>query len=135
MNVPVKAFLIVMLSAAISACGDGPEARQAIDLSGSWVGYAITGDGSQMDLRLTLSEGADGYSGTLQDVAENLPEMALRGIVVADNQFACEFDLPTDQGSDLIKITADYANETLSGSYVDPTGDSDRVFFRRAGGG
>ena len=131
MKTAMMAALVTVSALMASGPAHTQEPQQSVDLTGDWIGYAIAGDGTQLDFRMSLVRTEEGLTGTLRDVDGAMPEILLRNIVVVGTRLTCELDFPTETGADLIEVTLEYRNDTLSGSYVDPTGDSDRVFFRR----
>lgn len=133
MRTTVRSLLLAGVAAATAGCSSAENSQVSFDLTGEWVGYAIAGDGTQLDFTMTLTREEPGYTGTLRTPDGTIPEIVLRNIVVEDSTFTCDLDFPTQQGTDLIEVMLRFRNDSLSGSYVDPMGDSDRVFFRRAG--
>jgi hypothetical protein len=125
------AMKALVLAAAFTASGCAQTPESPVDLAGDWIGYAITGDGTRADLQMRLVKSENGYTGTISGTTEAIPEMVLRNILVRENRMIGEFDFPKGQEIELISIDLRYQDDTLEGSYVDPTGDSDRVSFRR----
>lgn len=134
MKVSMTVLILAMSAFPVTGCTDAADHPEPPDLTGNWTGYAIAGDGTQLNFTMTLDIEEDGYSGMLHDMEEAIPDIVLRNINVEDGTLSFDLDFPTDQGSDLIRVTLHHRNGTLSGSYTDPSGDSDRVSFRRDGG-
>jgi hypothetical protein len=125
------AMKALVLAAALTASGCAQTSESPVDLAGDWIGYAILGDGSRADFTMRLAKSEDGYTGTISGTTEAIPEMALRNILVRENRLIGEIDFPTGEGVELIRLDLRYEDDSLEGSYVDPTGDSDIVSFRR----
>ncbi|HUT08690.1 MAG TPA: hypothetical protein VMY15_07580, partial [Candidatus Latescibacteria bacterium] len=90
-------------------------AQKKPDVVGTWVGYAIVGDGSRVDFTVVIEKGQAGYEGKLFDTTGMIPESPLKNIVFKDNKLTFEFDLAEGMDSQLIKIDLTLENETLKG--------------------
>lgn len=125
----MKKTLLVLAVAALAllVLAGGVLAQKKPDVAGTWVGYAIVGDGSRVDITVVLEKGEAGYTGKLIEMSGMIPESLLKEIVFKDAKLTCEFDLAQDMESMLIKIELTLENETLKGTWLDPEGDSDVV--------
>jgi hypothetical protein len=112
---------------ALFALVSGAIAQKKPDVAGTWVGYAIVGDGSRVDFTVVIEKGEAGYTGKLSDTAGMIPESPLRNIVFKDKKLTFDFDFPQDMDSVLIRLELTMENETLKGAWFDPDGDSNIV--------
>ncbi len=105
----------------------GGFAQKKPDVVGTWVGYAIVGDGSRVDFTVVVEKGQTGYTGKLFDTTGMIPESPLKNMVFKDNKLTFEFDMAEGMDSQLIKIDLTLENETLKGAWFDPEGNSDLI--------
>lgn len=133
MRKAIALFALAALAFGSPGCAQTEESQVAVELSGGWLGSAILGDGTQAEIRMQLVRGEDGYTGTVRGTTNDIPEMVLREIVFDGSTFTAELDYPTEAGTDLIRLNLQYSDNTLNGTYTDPTGDSDRVRLWREG--
>jgi len=120
-------LILALVAAAFFALAAGAVAQKTPDVAGTWVGYAIVGDGSRVDLTLVIEKGNAGYTGKLSDMAGMVPESSLRNIVFKDKKLTFDFDFAQGMDSVLIKLDLTLENETLKGAWFDPDGNSDLV--------
>lgn len=104
---------------------------QSLDLTGEWTGHVILGNGTKADIRMSLSKGKKGYTGIIRGDSNTIPEMSLQNVILERNRLAFEVDFPAGQKIERIRFDLRYRDDTLKGSYTDPTGDSDEVSVRR----
>ena len=112
---------------ALLVLSGGVFAQKKPDVIGTWVGYAIVGDGSRVDFTVVIEKGQAGFTGKLFDMTGMIPESPLKNIVFKDNKLTFEFDLAEGMESSLIKIDLTLENETLKGAWFDPDGNSDMI--------
>jgi len=103
----------------------GVFAQNKPDVVGTWIGYALGGDGNRIDITVVIEKGAAGYTGKLSDATGMVPESPLKEIVFKDGKLTFEFDLAAE--SMLIKIELTLDGETLKGAWLDPEGNSDII--------
>jgi hypothetical protein len=103
----------------------GVFAQKKPDVVGTWIGYALGGDGNRIDITVVIEKGAAGYTGKLSDATGMVPESPLKEIVFKDGKLTFEFDLAAE--SMLIKIELTLDGETLKGAWLDPEGNSDII--------
>jgi len=112
---------------ALLVLSGGVFAQKKPDVIGTWVGYAIVGDGSRVDFTVVIEKGQAGFTGKLFDMTGMIPESPLKNIVFKDNKLTFEFDLAEGMESSLIKIDLTLENETLKGAWFDPDGNSNMI--------
>ncbi len=123
-----KTLLILVATAlALLILGAGLFAQKKPDVIGTWIGYAVVGDGSRVDITLVIDKGEAGYTGKLSDTTGMVPELPLKEIVFKDGKLTFEIDLAQGMESQLIKIELTLENETLNGAWFDPEGNSDVI--------
>jgi hypothetical protein len=120
-------LVLAVVAVALFALVSGAIAQKKPDVAGTWVGYAIVGDGSRVDFTVVIEKGEAGYTGKLSDTAGMIPESPLRNIVFKDKKLTFDFDFPQDMDSVLIRLELTMENETLKGAWFDPDGDSNIV--------
>ena len=123
-----KTLLILVATAlALLILGAGLFAQKKPDVIGTWIGYAVVGDGSRVDITLVIDKGEAGYTGKRCDTSGMVPESPLKEIVFKDGKLTFEIDLAQGMESQLIKIELTLENETLNGAWFDPEGNSDVI--------
>ena len=125
----MKKILIVLSVTVVVLCvlAGGLLAQNRPGFLGAWTGYTIIGDGSRVDVNLSLDKGEAGYTGTFE-LLWMTPELPLKNIVYKDGKLTSEFDLMDDDGSSqLIKIELALDKETLKGRWFDAEGKSDII--------
>ena len=118
-------LIVVIVTLTLLALAVGGFAQKKPDVVGTWVGYAIVGDGSRVDITVVVEKGAAGYTGKISDATGMVPETPLKNIVFNDGKLSFEFDMVTE--STLIKIELTLENETLKGAWFDPDGNTDVI--------
>ena len=123
-----KTLLILVATAlALLILGAGLFAQKKPDVIGTWIGYAVVGDGSRVDVTIVIDKGESGYTGKLSDASGMVPESPLKEIVFKDGKLTFEIDMAQGMESQLIKIELTLENETLNGAWFDPEGNSDVI--------
>jgi hypothetical protein len=125
-----KSPLVPILTLAALSLLAGTAFSQAAkkpDIVGTWLGFAVVGDGSRIDITVVFDKGLTGYTGKLADANGMVPESPLKEIVFKDNKLTFEFDLAEGAETRLIKIELTLEGETLKGVWFDPDGNSDII--------
>jgi hypothetical protein len=112
---------------ALAVLAGGAFAQKKPDIVGTWLGYALTGDGSRVELTVVFDKGEAGYTGKMTEATGMIPETALRQIAFKDGKLTFEFDLVMGVESQLIKIEMTLENDVLKGAWFDAEGSSDVV--------
>ena len=112
---------------ALAVLAGGALAQKKPDIVGTWLGYAITGDGSRLEFTVVFEKGEAGYAGKMTEPTGMIPETALRQIVFKDGKLTFEFDLVMGLESQVIKIELTLENDVLKGAWFDAGGSSDVV--------
>jgi hypothetical protein len=118
---------LACVALALAVLAGGVLAQKKPDIVGTWLGYALTGDGSRVELTVVFDKGEAGYTGKMTEATGMLPESPLRQIVFKDGKLAFEFDLVQGVESQLIKIEMTLENDVLKGAWFDAEGNSDVV--------
>jgi hypothetical protein len=120
-----KTLLILAFAAlALILLVGGVFAQKKPDVVGTWIGYALEGEGARVDVTVVIDKGEAGYTGKISDSTGMVPESPLKNIVFKDGNLAFEFDLAMGAESMLIKIELTLDSETLKGAWFDPEGNS-----------
>lgn len=120
-------LILAIITLALFALVGGAFAQKKPDIAGTWVGYAIVGDGSRVDLTLVIEKSSAGYTGKLSDTTGIVPESPLKNVVFKENKLTFEIDLAQGMESTLIKIDLTLENEVLKGAWFDPEGSTDVI--------
>ena len=120
---PVAALAVLALIAGAAYS----QAPKKPDVIGTWLGTAVVGDGSQVEITVVIEKTEAGYSGKLSDSTGMVPETPLRQIALKDNKLTFEFDLLQGAETSLIKIELLLDKETLKGVWFDPDGNSGAI--------
>jgi len=118
---------LACVALALALLAGGAIAQKKPDIVGTWVGYAITGDGSRVEVTVVFDKGESGYTGKMSEATGMIAESPLRQIVFKDGKLAFEFDLVMGVESQLIKIEMTLENDVLKGAWFDAEGSSDIV--------
>src|SRR5665647_1298239 len=102
MKKSLKISLIALAALCFLAGTASPQAPKKADIVGTWVGTAVVGDGSKIDITAVIEKAATGYSGKLGDASGQVPESQLKEIVFKDNKLSFDFDFA--QGSETVLI-------------------------------
>ncbi|MGZ5438402.1 MAG: hypothetical protein ACXWFJ_00995 [Candidatus Aminicenantales bacterium] len=127
MKKPLKITLIALAALCVLAGTASPQAPKKADIVGTWVGTAVVGDGSKIDITAVIEKAATGYSGKLSDASGQVPESQLKEIVFKDNKLSFDFDFAQGSETVLIKIELTLEAETLKGFWFDPDGNSGEI--------
>ena len=127
MKKSLKIPLVALAALCVLAGPASPQAPKKADIVGTWVGTAVVGDGSRIDITTVIEKAATGYSGKLSDASGQVPESPLREIVFKDNKLTFDFDLAQGTGTVVIKIELTLEAETLKGFWFDPDGNSGEI--------
>jgi len=119
---------LLLLVAFASAQQPG---KPKVDLSGTWAGYAITGDGNRAEFNLVLEKAGETYSGKITSETGQIPDMVIKNVAFKDPDLTFEIDLPNGPGTQLIKVELKREGDTLKGNWVDEEGSSDIVELAR----
>lgn len=125
-----RSFVLPVVALAVLALIAGAAFSQVPkkpDVIGTWLGTAVVGDGSQVEITVVIEKAEAGYSGKLSDSTGMVPETPLRQIALKDDKLTFEFDLPQGAETSLIKIELLLDNETLKGVWFDPDGNSGAI--------
>jgi hypothetical protein len=120
-------LVLAVVALALFVLAGGAFAQKKPDVVGTWIGFAIVGDGGRVDITVVLDKGEAGYTGKLSDTTGMVPESPLKEIVFKDGKLAFEFDLAEGAETRLIKIELTLENEILKGVWFDPDGNSDII--------
>jgi len=120
-------FALACIATTLAVLAGGALAQKKPDIVGTWVGYALTGDGSRVELTAVFDKGEAGYTGKMTEATGMLPEMTFRQIVFKDGKLSFEFDLAMGVESQVIKIELTLENDVLKGAWFDAEGSSDVV--------
>lgn len=125
----MKKTLILLTLAVLALCllAGGLPAQKKPGFLGAWSGFAIVGDGSRVEIKVSFEKGEAGYTGKLAEASGMIPESPLRNIVFKDANLTFDFDLVDGGGSQVIKIELTLDNETLKGRWIDEEGSSDII--------
>ncbi|MGZ5423483.1 MAG: hypothetical protein ACXW2V_02885 [Candidatus Aminicenantales bacterium] len=127
MKKPLKITLIALAALCVLAGTASPQAPKKADIVGTWVGTAVVGDGSKIDITAVIEKAATGYSGKLGDASGQVPESQLKEIVFKDNKLSFDFDFAQGSETVLIKIELTLEAKTLKGFWFDPDGNSGEI--------
>jgi hypothetical protein len=120
-------LILVAIALALILLVGGVFAQKKPDVVGTWIGYAIVGDGSRVDITVVIDKGEAGYTGKISDSTGMVPESPLKNIVFKDGKLGFEFDMAQGAEATLIKIELTLDSETLKGAWFDPEGNSDLI--------
>ena len=122
---------IILCGAALLLLAALSPAQQAgkpkVDLTGTWAGYTILGNGSRADFSLILAKAETTYTGKITDETGQIPEMEIKNVVFKDPDLTFEVDLPNGPETQLIKISLKLEAEALKGSWLDDEGNSNVI--------
>ena len=121
------AALVVLAAFAAAQLPEKPK----VDLTGTWAGFAITGDGSRIEVSLVLEKAGETYSGKITSETGQVPDMVIKNVAFKDPTLTFEIDLPNGAGTQVIKIELKREGDTLKGSWVDEEGNSDIIELAR----
>ena len=120
-------LILVIVTLTLLVLVGGGFAQKNSEVAGTWVGYAIVGDGSRVDITVVIEKGTAGYTGKISDATGMVPESPLKNIVFKDKKLAFEFDFSQGMEPMLIKFDLTLENEVLKGNWLDPEGNTDLI--------
>ena len=120
-------LILAVTTLALALLVGGVFAQKKPDVIGTWVGFAVVGDGDRVDITVVIDKGEAGYTGKISDASGMVPESPLKEIVFKEGKVTFEFDFAEGAEARLIKIELTLDNETLKGSWFDPDGNSDII--------
>lgn len=128
---------VILLAAVLVLGGIAPTAlaqtakKPKVDLSGTWVGFAIIENGTQKeDVTLVLEKKEGGYAGKVTSASGLVDNTDIRNAVFKDGKFTCDFDLSGLDGQ-VISLELVVEGDTMKGTWVDAGGNSDKVELER----
>jgi hypothetical protein len=118
-----RALLVLFLASFI-----GFASGQDADLSGIWDGQAVTPDGTEVPLILTLEKADAGYGGTVNAMGQDL---SLENAKFENGTLTFEFLFTP--GGETLRITMELKldGEKLAGTWSSDQGDSGSAAFER----
>jgi hypothetical protein len=125
------ALFCAALALAAAAAQAPAQKAPAVDLTGTWTGYTIIGDGSRADFSLILAKSGETYTGKITDETGVIPEMQIKNVVFKNPDLAFEIDFPNGTATQLIKIELKLEGESLKGGWVDEEGNSNIIELAR----
>jgi len=105
--------------------------KPKVDLTGTWTGHTVLGDGSRAEFSLILAKADTTYAGKITDETGVIPEMQIKSVVFKDPDLTFEIDFPNGAATQLIKIELKVEGETLKGSWLDEEGNSNIIELAR----
>jgi hypothetical protein len=131
----MKKTLLVLGCAALIAALAMPaafgRAKKDVDLSGTWTGYTLLGDGTRADFNLILEKTETGYAGKINDDAGMMPEMPLKNVAFKDGMLTFDIDYPEGMDVVLIHIELKPEGDTMKGTWTDPYGGSNVIELQK----
>lgn len=115
---------LACVALALAVLAGGALSQKKPDIVGTWLGYAITGDGSRLEFTVVFDKGEAGYAGKMTEATGMIPETALRQIVFKDRKLTFEFDLVMGVEPQVIKVELTLENDVLKGAWFDAEGGS-----------
>jgi len=102
-----------------------------VDLTGTWTGYTVLGDGTRAEFSLILEKEGPGYSGKITSESGMIPDMPIRDVTFRDLLLDFAVDFPDSSGPQPIKIELKFENNMLKGGWADPNGNSNVIELQR----
>jgi hypothetical protein len=131
MNTRILAFTAIAAALAVLAAPAFAQVSPKVDLSGTWTGFTVLGEGVRAEFSLTLQKTEGGYAGKITSEDGVIPEMTIKDVTFAEPLLEFSVDFPDSSGTVLIKIGLKYENETLKGVWANPDGDSNAIELQR----
>jgi len=124
----MKRTVSQVLSVLVLASVVGFASGQDVDLSGTWDGQAVTPDGTEVPLTLTMKKAEADYSGTVGAMGQ---DFSLENAKFKDGTLTFEF--PFSSGGESLRITMELKldGEKLAGTWTSDQGDSGSAAFER----
>ncbi|OGD35990.1 MAG: hypothetical protein A2V45_07940 [Candidatus Aminicenantes bacterium RBG_19FT_COMBO_58_17] len=124
----MKRTVLRVLLVPVLASFIGFASGQDADLSGTWDGHAVTSDGTEVPLILTLKKAEAGYGGTVNAMGQDL---SLENAKFENGRMTFEFLF--SPGGESLRITMELKldGEKLAGTWSSDQGDSGSSAFER----
>jgi len=116
-------FLFLVLGLAI-----GVAIGQDVDLSGTWDGQAVTPDGTEVPLTLTLKKAEADYAGTVAAMGQDI---SLEKAKFENGTLTFEFLFSPGGESFRVTMELKLDGEKLAGTWTSDQGDSGSAAFER----
>lgn len=131
MTKPNRILILSVLALALALAPAFAQKAGKVDLTGTWTGYTLLGDGSRADFNLILEKAGETYTGKITDETGTIPEMQIKNVTFKDPALAFEIDFPNGTEMQLIKIELKLEAEALKGSWADQFGGSNIIELSR----
>ncbi len=126
----VLAMLLVAAGAALSVSAQ-TSAKPKVDLSGTWVGFAVIENGNTNEgVTLVLENKDGGYADKLTSVSGLAYDSEIRKAVFKDGKLTFEFDLAGGQG-EVIFLELGVEGDAMKGTWADASGNGGKVELGR----
>jgi hypothetical protein len=131
MTKPNRILILSVLALALALAPAFAQKAGKVDLTGTWTGYTLLGDGSRAEFNLILEKAGETYTGKITDETGLIPEMQIKNVTFKDPALAFEIDFPNGTEMQLIKIELKLEAEALKGSWADQFGGSNIIELSR----
>jgi hypothetical protein len=131
MTKPNRILILSVLAVALALAPAFAQTAGKVDLSGTWTGYTILGDGTRAEFSLILARAENTYAGKITDESGLIPEMQIKNVAFKDPDLSFEVDLPSGAETQLIKIGLKLGGDALKGSWLDEEGNSNIIELAR----
>jgi len=118
-----RALLVLFLASFI-----GFASGQDVDLSGTWDGQAVTPDGTEVPLTLTLKKAEADYAGTVAAMGQDI---SLEKAKFENGTLTFEFLFSPGGESFRVTMELKLDGEKLAGTWTSDQGDSGSAAFER----
>ena len=126
-----RILILSVLAAALALVPVFAQTAGKVDLSGTWTGYTILGDGTRAEFNLILEREGASYSGKITSETGMIPEMAIKNVIFKDPALTFEVELPDGAGYQLIKIDLKLEADMLKGIWLDADTNSNVIELAR----
>jgi hypothetical protein len=131
MTRPNRILILSVLAVALAVAPAFAQTAGKVDLSGTWTGYTILGDGTRAEFNLILEKAGEGYAGKINDDAGLMPVMLLKNVSFKDDLLHFEIDYPQQAGTILVTVELKHDADTLKGQWTDANGESNIIELQR----
>jgi hypothetical protein len=131
MTKPNRILILSVLALALALAPAFAQKAGKVDLTGTWTGSTLLGDGSRAEFNLILEKAGETYTGKITDETGLIPEMQIKNVTFKDPALAFEIDFPNGTEMQLIKIELKLEAEALKGSWADQFGGSNIIELSR----
>jgi hypothetical protein len=131
MTRPNRILILSVLAVALAVAPAFAQTAGKVDLSGTWTGYTILGDGTRAEFSLILEKEGASYSGKITSETGMIPEMTIKNVNFKDATLTFEVEFPDGAGYRLIKIDLKLEADTLKGSWLDADTNSNIIELQR----